>query len=72
MNPEEFYEPRERSALRDPQKRALIHSAYWHGVDLAKTHGCPQTTPADNRALELALLKGFLESRDYRKGVSPG
>lgn len=69
MNPEEFYEPGDRSSLRDPQKRALIHSGYWHGVDLAKVHGCPELTPADERALELAVRRGFLENRKYHEGV---
>lgn len=69
MNLEELYEVGEKSSLKDVQKRDLLHAAYWHGVNLAKLCGCPETGPADNRALELAFLQGFTESRDYRQGV---
>ena len=69
MDLEELYEPYERSALKGEQKRSLLHSAYWHGVSLAKINGVPETTSADNRALELAFLKGFEENRKYREGV---
>lgn len=70
MNIADLYEVGEQTALREPQKRDLIHAAYWHGVNLAKLCGCPETRAGDNRALELAFLLGFLESRKYRQGVT--
>jgi len=74
MNPEtllkEVYEVGERSKLNDRQRRNLVHSAYWHGVSLAKLNGIPQTASVDNRAIELAFLKGFEENRKYREGAT--
>ena len=67
MNPEEFYGSGEKSSLKDTQKRELIHSAYWRGIGLAKDLGCPETTAADNRALELAFVDGFIRTRETQK-----
>jgi len=60
MNLLEFYEAGEKSALDEKQQRELVHCAYWTGVGLSKHFGSLKTSPADNRALELAFLEGFL------------
>lgn len=67
MNLSDLYELGERSFLKDQQKRNLVHTAYWLGVCLAKINGCPETSAADNRVLELAFLQGFMENRKYHE-----
>jgi len=64
MNLTEFYEPGEKSSLADKERRELIHCAYWVGVGLSKHFGSVKTSPADNRALELAFLEGFLSNKE--------
>jgi len=56
----ELYEIGEKSSLEDKVRRELLHCAYWTGVGLSKHFGTLRTSSADNRALELAFLEGFL------------
>jgi len=64
MNLRELYEVGEQSALDDKNRRELIHCAYWTGVGLSKHFGSLRTSPADNRALEIAFLEGFLSNKE--------
>jgi len=56
----QFYEVGEKSSLPEKTRREILHSAYWIGVGLSKHFGPLKTSAADNRALELAFIEGFL------------
>ena len=60
MNPKEFYEVGEKTSLEEKTQREVIHCAYWTGVGFSKHFGALKTNAADNRAIEMAFIEGFL------------
>lgn len=59
-----YPEPGEKSALSGGWKNALLLAAYGFGSQVGKDFKECATMTADNRALELAFLDGFLSTRD--------
>jgi hypothetical protein len=60
---ERYYEPGERSILAEGSKNALLLTAYGFGSQVGHAFKGSSTNSADNRALELAFLDGFLSTR---------
>ena len=60
---EKYYEQGETSLLTEGWKNSILLTAYGFGSQLGHAFKECATTAADNRALELAFLDGFLSTR---------
>lgn len=61
---EHYYERGEKSAMTEGFKNSILLTAYGFGSQMGHAFKEIQTNAADNRALELAFVDGFLSTRE--------